>query len=68
MQTNDFEKYMDKKVHVICTDGQSIIGELDSVAPDYDTESGKDELEIFIEGVYLVIPIDEVEYIEIVQL
>ena len=36
------------------TDGKEIVGEFDSVAPDYDTESGKDELEISIDGIYIL--------------
>ena len=38
MIAKDFEKYIDKKVLIILTDGRGFAGELDSVAPDYDTE------------------------------
>lgn len=64
MIAKDFEKYIEKKVLVMLTDGRGIAGELDSIAPDYDTESGKDELELFIEGAYIVVPIDEVKSIK----
>lgn len=64
MIAKDFEKYIEKKVLVMLTDGRGIAGELDSIAPDYDTESGKDELELFIEGAYIVVPVDEVESIK----
>lgn len=66
MIAKDFEKYIEKKVLVMLTDGRGIAGELDSIAPDYDTESGKDELELFIEGAYIVVPVDEVESIKMV--
>ncbi|WP_270302274.1 hypothetical protein [Baileyella intestinalis] len=65
MMTKDFEKYIDKKVLVMLSDGRGIVGELDSIAPDYDTESGKDELEIFVEGAYIVVPVDDVESVKI---
>lgn len=65
MITKDFEKYIDKKVLIMLTDGRGFAGELDSVAPDYDTESGKDELELFMDGAYIVVPVDEVKSIEI---
>nr|DAX90657.1 MAG TPA: Protein of unknown function (DUF2642) [Caudoviricetes sp.] len=64
MIAKDFEKYIEKKVLVMLTDGRGIAGELDSIAPDYDTESGKDELELFIEGAYIAVPIDEVKSIK----
>lgn len=64
MILKDLKKYIDKKVLVMLSDGRDVIGELDSIAPDYDTESGKDELELFIEGVYIVVPIDEVKSIK----
>lgn len=67
MIAKDFEKYIDKKVLVMLTDGRGIAGELDSVAPDYDTESGKDELELFVDGAYVVVPVDEVMSIEIIE-
>ncbi len=54
MIAKDFEKYIDKKVLIMLTDGRGFAGELDSVAPDYDTESGKDELELFMGGVCCV--------------
>ena len=66
MIAKDFEKCIEKKVLVMLTDGRGIAGELDSIAPDYDTESGKDELELFIEGAYIVVPVDEVESIKMV--
>lgn len=65
MIAKDFEKYIDKKVLIMLTDGRGFAGELDSVASDYDTESGKDELELFIGGAYIVVPVDEVKSIEI---
>lgn len=65
MIAKDFERYIDKKVLIMLTDGRGFAGELDSVAPDYDTESGKDELELFIDGAYIVVPVDEVKSIEI---
>lgn len=65
MIAKDFEKYIDKKVLIMLTDGRGFAGELDSVAPDYDTESGKDELELFIGGAYIVVSVDEVKSIEI---
>ena len=55
-----------KKILVVLTDGRKIIGEFDSVAPDYDTESGKDELELFVGGIYITVPIDEVKNIKMV--
>lgn len=67
MIAKDFEKYIDKKVFVMLTDGRGIAGELDSVAPDYDTGSGKDELELFIDGAYVVVPVNEVMSIEIIE-
>ncbi len=65
MIAKDFEKYIDKKVLIMLTDGRGFAGELDSVAPDYDTESGKDELELFMDGAYVVFPVDEIKSIEI---
>lgn len=64
MVIKDFEKYIDKKVLIMLTDGREVVGELDSITPDYDTESGKDELELFIEGAYMTVPIDEVKHID----
>jgi hypothetical protein len=64
MILRDLKEYIDKKVLVMLADGRDIIGELDSIAPDYDTESGKDELELFIEGAYIAVPIDEVKSIK----
>ena len=63
MVIKDFVKYIDKKVLIMLADGREVVGELDSIAPDYDTESGKDELELFIEGAYMTVPIDEVKSI-----
>lgn len=64
MTLKDLKEYIDKKVLVMLADGRDVIGELDSIAPDYDTESGKDELELFIEGAYIAVPIDEVKSIK----
>lgn len=66
MITKDFKEYIDKKVRVTFMDGQEIVGELDSIAPDYDTETGKDEIEIFVSGVYITAPVDEVKKVDII--
>lgn len=66
MEIKELERYIEKKILVVLTDGRKIIGEFDSVAPDYDTESGKDELELFVGGIYITVPIDEVKNIKMV--
>lgn len=69
MKTEDFEKYLEKKIRVKFVDGQELVGELDSVVPDYDTESGKDEIELFVGGQkpYVLAPVDEVDSVEILE-
>lgn len=52
-----------KKVSLSLIDGKEFEGVFTSLIPDYDTDSGKAEVEIFSDHTYFVIPIDEVETI-----
>ncbi len=67
METLDLKKYIDKKVRVIFTDGQTLHGDFTSIVPDYDTDSGKDEMELYIGGAFIQTPIDEVKSISLYQ-
>ena len=62
MKDEDLAKYIKKKVSLSLIDVK-FEGVFTSLIPDYDTDSGKAEVEIFSDHTYFVIPIDEVETI-----
>lgn len=59
MKDEDLAPYFEKKVSL----SLKFEGVFTSLIPDYDTDSGKAEVEIFSDHTYFVIPIDEVETI-----
>ena len=67
MKKTDFKKYIGKKVSIVFDDGDVLSGELSSIVPDYDTESGKDEIELYIGGAFITEPIDRVTEIRIIR-
>ena len=62
MKDEDLAPYFEKKVSLSLIDVK-FEGVFTSLIPDYDTDSGKAEVEIFSDHTYFVIPIDEVETI-----
>ena len=67
MKAKDFEKFIEKEVSITFDDGDILHGELSSIIPYYDTESGKDEIELYIGGAYIAEPIDRVKEIRIIS-
>lgn len=63
MKDEDLAPYFEKKFHYLWLIGKKFEGVFTSLIPDYDTDSGKAEVEIFSDHTYFVIPIDEVETI-----
>ena len=63
MTTKEVEDYIDKKIRVEVLDGDVLFGELDSIAPDYDTETGEDEIELFVGTHYVCEPISLIKSI-----
>lgn len=63
MKDEDFAPYFEKQVSLSLIDGKKFEGVFTSLIPDYDTDSGKAEVEIFSDHTYFVIPIDEVKTI-----
>lgn len=69
MKINAPESYFGKKIKVIATDGQEIVGELYGYDYDYDDE-GNEVLEIDVEndrGLLIGLTEDEIKSIEVID-
>lgn len=65
----DYEKvkeYIGKKVVVTDVENKKIRGVITNTESEFDTESGKEEIEIYTGKIYYGIPIDEIK--EIMQI
>jgi len=66
MKPKDVEPYMFKDVKAVLEDGSIRVGFFCGFESQFDSSSGKDEIEILIsDKVEIGIPIDEIESIEI---
>lgn len=66
MKPKDVEPYMFKDIKAVLMDGSIHVGFFGGFESQYDSSSGKDEIEILVsDRVEIGIPIDEIESIEI---
>lgn len=63
----EIKDYIGKKVILICDNGKRIRGIITNTESEFDTTSGKEEIEIDAGKVFYGIPFDEIESIMIIQ-
>lgn len=64
MEMADFKDLFFKKIAVTLKSGETVAGLLTGVENDFDTSSGKDEIELAIGEYDLALEIDEIETVE----
>ncbi|MGI6204336.1 MAG: hypothetical protein ACOYJH_03550 [Anaerovoracaceae bacterium] len=67
MSIDEADKYIDKHVRLVDIDDQIFEGDVSDLIPGVESSSGKDSLDIFVDHVYLVIPLDEIKDICILE-
>lgn len=63
MEYKEVKEYIGKRVIVTDIDGKIFRGTITNTESEFDTESGKEEIEIETEGIYVGIPLDEIRNI-----
>lgn len=63
MTYKEVKKYIGKNVILTDVDGQKFRGVIINTEAGFDTESGKEEIELYTGKIYIGIPLDEIESI-----
>lgn len=63
MTYEEIKKYIGKKVVLTDVDGNKFRGTITNMESEFDTESGKEEIELYTGKVYYGIPFDEIKSI-----
>lgn len=63
MELEQVKKYIDEKVIVTVKSGRQFQGTLTNIESEFDTESGKEEIELYGEDVSYGIPIEDIDII-----
>ena len=61
MTYEEIKDYIGKKVVITCIDNKKIMGVITNTESEFDTTSGKEEIEVDSEKVYYGIPFDEIK-------
>ncbi len=63
MKYEEIEKFIEKKIILTDIDGKKIRGVITNTESEFDTSSGKPEIELYTGKVYVGIPFDEINNI-----